>query len=85
MPSLGIIASIIAIIAGIILFIWPHIISYIVAVYLVIIGIVGVNRRSNKLSDVTLLPLQPAGLIGNFADVPWLQAQLCLLNLSVEE
>ncbi len=42
MPSLGIIASVIAIIAGIIIFIWPHIISYIVAAYLVIIGIVGI-------------------------------------------
>ena len=41
MPSLGLIASIVAIIAGIIIFIWPHIISYIVAAYLVIIGIVG--------------------------------------------
>jgi hypothetical protein len=42
MPALGIIASIIAIIAGIIVLIWPHIISYIVAVYLIVIGIIGV-------------------------------------------
>ncbi len=42
MPSLGLIASIIAIIAGIIIIIWPHIVSYIVAIYLIIIGIVGV-------------------------------------------
>ena len=42
MPALGIIASIIAIVAGIIVLIWPHIISYIVAIYLIIIGIMGV-------------------------------------------
>ncbi len=41
MPSLGLIASIIAILAGIIIIIWPHIVSYIVAIYLIIIGIVG--------------------------------------------
>ncbi len=42
MPNLGLIASIIAIIAGIIIIIWPHIISYIVAIYLIVIGIVGI-------------------------------------------
>ena len=42
MPSLGLIASILAIIAGIIIIIWPHIVSYIVAIYLIIIGIVGI-------------------------------------------
>ncbi len=42
MPSLGLIASIIAILAGIIILIWPHIVSYIIAIYLIIIGIVGV-------------------------------------------
>ena len=42
MPSLGIIASIIAIVAGIIILIWPHIVNYIIAFYLIIIGIVGV-------------------------------------------
>ncbi len=42
MPSLGLIASIIAILAGIIIIIWPHIVSYIIAIYLIIIGIVGI-------------------------------------------
>jgi hypothetical protein len=42
MPSLGLIASILAILAGIIIIIWPHIISYIVSIYLIIIGIVGI-------------------------------------------
>ena len=42
MPSLGIIASILAIIAGIIILIWPHIVNYIIAFYLIIIGIIGV-------------------------------------------
>ncbi len=42
MPSLGIVASIIAIVAGIIILIWPHIVNYIIAFYLIIIGIVGV-------------------------------------------
>ena len=41
-PSLGIIASIIAVIAAIIIFIWPHIVSYIIAIYLLIIGILGI-------------------------------------------
>ena len=42
MPSLGIVASIIAILAGIIILIWPKIINYIIALYLIIIGIIGV-------------------------------------------
>jgi hypothetical protein len=42
MPSLGLIASIIALIAGIIILIWPKIINYIIAFYLIIIGIVGI-------------------------------------------
>jgi hypothetical protein len=42
MPGLGLIASILAILAGIIIIIWPHIVSYIVAIYLIIIGIVGI-------------------------------------------
>lgn len=42
MPSLGLIASIIALIAGIIILIWPKIINYIIAFYLIIIGVVGI-------------------------------------------
>jgi hypothetical protein len=42
MPNLGLIVSILALIAGIIIIIWPHIVSYIIAVYLIIIGIVGI-------------------------------------------
>ncbi len=42
MPSLGIVASVLAIVAGIIILIWPHILNYIVAFYLIILGILGV-------------------------------------------
>jgi hypothetical protein len=42
MPNFGLIASIIAIVAGIIILIWPHILSYIVAIYLIIIGAIGI-------------------------------------------
>ena len=42
MPEIGIIASVIAILAGIIILIWPHIISYVVAIYLIVIGVVGI-------------------------------------------
>ena len=38
----GLLGSILAIVAGVIILIWPHIISYIVAIYLLIIGIIGV-------------------------------------------
>ncbi len=37
----GLAASIIAIVAGIIVIIWPHIISYVIGIYLIIIGIIG--------------------------------------------
>lgn len=42
MPSAGLIASILAILAGIIIFIWPQIVAYIIAIYLIVIGIVGI-------------------------------------------
>ncbi len=38
----GLLASIIAVVAGIIILIWPHIISYIIAIYLIIIGVMGI-------------------------------------------
>jgi hypothetical protein len=38
----GLLASILAIVAGLIVLIWPHIISYIIGIYLLIIGIIGV-------------------------------------------
>ncbi|MFH1031351.1 MAG: DUF3096 domain-containing protein [Chloroflexota bacterium] len=37
----GLLGSILAIIAGIIVIIWPHIIAYVVGIYLVIVGILG--------------------------------------------
>jgi len=37
----GLLASILAIIAGIIVLIWPRIIAYIIAIYLLIIGVMG--------------------------------------------
>jgi hypothetical protein len=42
MPTLGLVASIVAIAAGVIIAIWPHIVSYIIAIFLVFIGIVGI-------------------------------------------
>ena len=38
----GLLASILAIIAGIIILVWPQIIAYIIGIYLLIIGIIGV-------------------------------------------
>jgi hypothetical protein len=37
----GVIWSIISILVGIIIIIWPHIIAYVIGIYLVIIGILG--------------------------------------------
>jgi len=41
LPSGGLLISIISIIAGIIIMIWPHIIAYIIGIYLIIVGILG--------------------------------------------
>jgi uncharacterized membrane protein YhhN len=38
----GLVSSILAVMAGIIILIWPHIISYIIAIYLLIIGVMGI-------------------------------------------
>jgi hypothetical protein len=38
----GLLASVLALVAGIIILIWPHIIAYIIAIYLIIIGILGI-------------------------------------------
>ncbi len=38
----GLLASILAVVAGIVILIWPHIISYIIAFYLLIIGVIGI-------------------------------------------
>ncbi len=38
----GMLAGILAIVAGIIILIWPHIISYIIAVWLIIAGVLAV-------------------------------------------
>jgi len=37
----GLLASIIAVVAGIVILIWPRIISYIIAIYLLIVGVMG--------------------------------------------
>jgi len=42
LPTGGLIISIISIVVAIIIFIWPHIIAYLVAIYLLIIGVLGV-------------------------------------------
>ncbi|MDP2730373.1 MAG: DUF3096 domain-containing protein [Dehalococcoidales bacterium] len=41
LPSGGILVAILSIIAGIITIIWPHIIAYIIGIYLIIVGILG--------------------------------------------
>jgi len=38
----GLLAGILAIVAGIIILIWPHIISYIIAIWLIIAGVIAV-------------------------------------------
>lgn len=40
MPT-GIIASILAILVGIIIIIWPHIIAYVIGIYLIVVGVLG--------------------------------------------
>jgi len=40
--NLGLIASILALIAGIIVLVWPRILNYIVAIYLIVVGILGI-------------------------------------------
>jgi len=38
----GLLTSILAVVAGIIILIWPQIIAYIIGIYLLIIGIMGI-------------------------------------------
>ena len=40
--ELGLIISIVTLVAGIIVLIWPKIINYIVAFYLIVVGILGI-------------------------------------------
>jgi len=40
--SLGLIISIVTLVAGIIILMWPRFLNYIVAFYLIIIGILGI-------------------------------------------
>jgi hypothetical protein len=40
--NLGLIISILTLVAGIIVLIWPKILNYIVAIYLIVIGIIGI-------------------------------------------
>ncbi|MBN1368834.1 MAG: DUF3096 domain-containing protein [Dehalococcoidaceae bacterium] len=40
--NLGLVASILALIAGIIVLVWPKILNYIVAIYLIVVGILGI-------------------------------------------
>lgn len=37
----GLLISIISIIVGIIIMIWPHIIAYIIGIYLIVVGVLG--------------------------------------------
>lgn len=41
LPTSGLIGLIIAIIVGILVIVWPHIIAYIIGIYLIVIGILG--------------------------------------------
>jgi len=41
LPSGGLLVAIINIIVGIIIMIWPHVIAYIIGIYLIIIGVLG--------------------------------------------
>ncbi len=38
----GLLWSILSIVVGIIILIWPHIIAYVIGIYLIVIGILGV-------------------------------------------
>ncbi len=38
----GLIISIVTLVAGIIVFIWPKFLNYIVAIYLIVVGILGI-------------------------------------------
>ncbi len=38
----GFLLSILAVVAGVVILIWPHIISYIIAIYLIIVGVLGI-------------------------------------------
>jgi hypothetical protein len=40
--NLGLIISIVTLVAGIIVLIWPKILNYIVAIYLIVVGIIGI-------------------------------------------
>ena len=40
--ELGLIISILAVVAGIVILMWPRLLNYIVAAYLIIIGIIGI-------------------------------------------
>ncbi len=40
--ELGLIISIAAVVAGIVILMWPRLLNYIVAAYLIIIGIIGI-------------------------------------------
>lgn len=40
--ELGLIISIVAVVAGLVILIWPRLLNYIVAAYLIVIGIIGI-------------------------------------------
>jgi len=40
--NLGLIISIITLVAGIVVLMWPKILNYIVAIYLIVVGIIGI-------------------------------------------
>ena len=44
-PEFGLIIAILAIIFGIIILIWPHILAYLVAIYLIVAGIIYLIQR----------------------------------------
>ncbi len=40
--ELGLIISILAVVAGIVILMWPRLLNYIVAAYLIVIGVIGI-------------------------------------------
>lgn len=42
LPVGGLVAGILSIIAGIVVLVWPRVLAYIIGIYLIIVGLVGV-------------------------------------------
>ena len=40
--ELGLVMSIAAVIAGVIILVWPRFLNYVVAIYLIVVGVIGI-------------------------------------------